>query len=87
MMLLSGLVKFADLTAVQCPHEADAGEHSWSAQIDNQHQRSIAAFHSGRAASFFGSAVMCAAASRSVTKLRPFGNTIGSSNSRDQVTL
>ena len=38
-MLLTGLLEFADLAAVQRPHEANAGEHSWSAQVDNQHQR------------------------------------------------
>jgi hypothetical protein len=84
MMLFSGLVESADLTAVQRPHEADAGEYGWFAQIDNQHQRRLPF---GQGGFLFDSAVMCAAASRSVTNLRLFGNTIGSSNSRDQLPL
>lgn len=44
---------------------------------------SIAACHSGSAASFFGRPVTYVAASRSVRSFSPLGRTIGSSNSRD----
>jgi hypothetical protein len=44
---------------------------------------SIAACHSGSAASFFGRPVTYVAASRSVRSFSPSGRTIGSSNSRD----
>ncbi len=45
---------------------------------------SIAACHSVSSGSSLGISVMKSAASRNVTRLRPFGNAIGSSNSRLQ---
>jgi hypothetical protein len=47
---------------------------------------SIAACHSGKSDSFFGSFVMKSAASFSVSSFRPSGKTIGSSNGVDQGT-
>ena len=70
--------------AIERSHDPDAREHLGPPSSATSIRASIAACHSGPAASFFGNAMMYAAASFSVLSVLPFGIGIGSSKGRDQ---
>jgi hypothetical protein len=84
MMILPIRIKDALNVSVQCPHDADASNIVGPPDSATSIRLSIAARHSAVSASFFGSAMMYAAAYLSVKSWRPFGSGIGSSNFRDQ---
>jgi hypothetical protein len=84
MMILPVRIKHPLNVSVQCPHDADASKHRRPACSATSIRLSIAARHSAVSATFFGSAMMYAAAYLSVKSWRPFGSGIGSSNFRDQ---
>jgi hypothetical protein len=57
MMIFALGIELANLAPVQCPHDADPGQHRVTPRLHSI-SASIAVCHSGRSDSFFGSFVM-----------------------------